>query len=401
MGRWNTGCKMGSSSKILIRRIVIHSAALGLILSLILLIPGISSAKVTGQCSNCHTMHNSQGGSEMATYGGTSGANPCLTRGDCIGCHAHNRPGSLNVVDIGGSKIPQVWHNAGTDLAAGNFRYADGTGYGKGHNVVDFFGVNSDGVLDGPPGPAKQFQHETCVTDSNLTCAGENGCHGSRVYGSGESGIPGLKGAHHGNVDGKCDTADSVANSYRFLLGVWGLENPTDKWQNKSATSHNEYYGTTTPPALGCGGGEEKHCHGAGGVRPPNDSISGFCGTCHGNFHGLTGGSGGGTSDGIGIGGSTSSPFKRHPTDLLIKNSGEYAFGNRTYNPQAPVGRTTVPENVITGATAGDVVTCLSCHAAHASNYPDMLKWDYSTMVAGGGTNTKGCFTCHTEKDNP
>jgi len=31
-----------------------------------------------------------------------------------------------------------------------------------------------------------------------------------------------------------------------------------------------------------------------------------------------------------------------------------------------------------------------------------MLKWDYDTMVAGdGGPDGTGCFTCHTEKDNP
>ncbi|TSA10529.1 MAG: hypothetical protein D4R73_05115 [Deltaproteobacteria bacterium] len=29
-----------------------------------------------------------------------------------------------------------------------------------------------------------------------------------------------------------------------------------------------------------------------------------------------------------------------------------------------------------------------------------MLKWDYTTMVAGGGSNTTGCFTCHTQKDD-
>ncbi len=198
-------------------------------------------------------------------------------------------------------------------------------------------------------------------------------------------------------MDGKCDTADSVANSYRFLLGVKGLENTTDKWQNKDASSHNEHFGETTPPVLGCSGGVS--CHGSSGVTSPNNTISGFCGTCHGNFHTLSGGTDyGGTS--VGIGSTNSSPFQRHPCDILIKNSGEYEAAKRTYNAQAPVGRTTVPENVITGATANDVVTCLSCHAAHASNYPDMLKWDYDTMVAGGG-GSGGGFTCHTEKDNP
>ncbi|MDY6843423.1 MAG: hypothetical protein SVW57_04960, partial [Thermodesulfobacteriota bacterium] len=29
----------------------------------------VSLAQITGECSNCHTMHNSQDGSPMATYG--------------------------------------------------------------------------------------------------------------------------------------------------------------------------------------------------------------------------------------------------------------------------------------------------------------------------------------------
>ncbi|RLD97852.1 MAG: hypothetical protein DRI91_04390, partial [Aquificota bacterium] len=53
----------------------------------LLFLTGISMAKVTGVCSNCHTMHNSQGGSVMAFDG--SGPYRALTRGDCIGCHGN------------------------------------------------------------------------------------------------------------------------------------------------------------------------------------------------------------------------------------------------------------------------------------------------------------------------
>lgn len=46
-----------------------------------------------------------------------------------------------------------------------------------------------------------------------------------------------------------------------------------------------------------------------------------------------------------------------------------------------------------------DKVMCLSCHRAHGSPYPDMLRFDYN-MEAGGGTSTDGCFKCHTNKDD-
>ena len=47
-------------------------------------------AKVTGPCGNCHTMHNSQGGTSMTTgYEAGSGPYGTLLRANgCLGCHA-------------------------------------------------------------------------------------------------------------------------------------------------------------------------------------------------------------------------------------------------------------------------------------------------------------------------
>ena len=352
-----------------------------------------SQATISGICSNCHTMHNSQSGDSMADYGAgfsvnaTTGPYPALTRGTCLGCHGMGDAGKI--ANIGGSEIPQVYHIDTEDLAAGNFAYilgakGDGASDAKGHNVIEL--GSNDGVLTVPP--SGEMGHPSGVNNTNLTCAGTHGCHGRRTFGP--SGIPSLKGAHHKNVDGKCYDADDIYNSYRFLNGVKGLENTTaDKWQNKSNTSHNEYFGATTPMSVvGCG---STACHfTAVDIRPSNNTISGFCATCHGSFHVLQG-----------IGGDTSSPFTRHPTDIKIKDEGEYAVANRAYNVEAPVGRINIDgyENPSGDATVNDVVTCLSCHAAHATDYPDLLKWDYAAMVAGGG-GSGGCFICHTTKDD-
>lgn len=346
-----------------------------------------SQAKITGVCCNCHTMHNSQSGESVDPYGidpwkGT-GPFPSLTRGTCLGCHGMG--GAQKIVTIGGSEIPQVYHTDVEDLAAGNFAYIlTGESDAKGHNVIDI--GNSDGVLDAAPGLMPVGGHPSLINDTYLTCAGYIGCHGNRSDDAGKktTGVPMLKGAHHGNVDGKCDTADTVANSYRFLLGVKGLENTgTSKWQNAAPGDHNEYFGATTPMDVTCA----NTCHSADGVQPPNNTISGFCATCHGQFHDPT------------QTGGTSSPFIRHPTDVVIPNEGEYS-DYTTYSVEAPPGRTTVPESVSGTVIPGsDVVTCLSCHAAHATDYPDMLRWDYDNMVAGGG-GSGGCFICHTTKDD-
>lgn len=183
-----------------------------------------------------------------------------------------------------------------------------------------------------------------------------------------------MRGTHHSNIDGKCDTADDLYNSYRFLLGVKGRENTTDKWQNKDAGSHNEYFGATTPMT------ELNNCFdchiapGSMNVSPASNTISGFCATCHDNFHFV-----------YGIGGDTSSPFTRHPSDIVLPAIGEYT-AYTTYRIEPPIGRTSIPDFASSTVTPGtDVVTCLSCHAAHATDYPDMLRWDYTGIIAGGG----------------
>ncbi|MEW5744204.1 MAG: cytochrome c3 family protein [Nitrospirota bacterium] len=332
----------------------------------------------------------------MATYGADgkpwkgSGQGQALTRGSCLGCHGQGL--STHIDPITGA--PQVYHSGTTDLAGGNFRYIETGGDSRGHNIIDL--GNADSVLTYPPG------HRHLDDDPNavaaFTCAGANSCHGRRVNYGGISGIPALKGAHHRNPDdGKCTVADQVYNSYRFLDGIKGLENNgTYKWQNFDAANHNEYFGATSPLKSGCTG----KCHEGGGsssspIRPQIKTISSFCATCHGNFHvweeittfsvdplrGIVFGK----------------PFTRHPTDVVVPAGGEYS-AYTAYSVQSPVARTTVPDSISSTVTPGtDIVMCLSCHMAHASNYPDMLRWDYDQMVAGGG-GSGGCFTCHTSK---
>ncbi len=361
-----------------------------------------------GMCSNCHTMHNSQGNQPM-TYNSTS-PNKLLLRADCYGCHAQG--GSQAIATWGASQIPQVYHTDPKDLAGGNFAYITGlksggdggSGSEYGHNVISLVGIDSINN-NVPPGGINQYGHNDgqnfinwSTGEREFLCAGENGCHGTRIWGSGKKGLDAIRGAHHRNINGWCN-GTQVYNSYRFLIGVKGWED--NDWQYIASTNdHNEYFGRGVPVRLGCGGGNEVGCHGYdGNIRPPDGTISQFCASCHGNFHTLQTG----TSEGIGS--SPSSPFIRHPTDLTLPNSGEYANynnGTLTYSLLAPVARTTEPINgpSSTVTPGSDAVMCLSCHYAHAGPYPDMLRWDYRTCVAGGGYNSNcGCFVCHTTKD--
>lgn len=356
----------------------------------LLLLAGSASAVINGVCSDCHTMHNSQGNSPM-NYDGSAVPNDNLTRGSCLGCHAQGA--ATPTVVQGTSTIPQVLHSDTTHLAGGNFGYITGAaGSGaadnKGHNIDPLTGTDS--VLWGPPGGIGDIGHTgSNVNTDNLTCAGTNGCHGGRYPQGGE--VEGITGAHHSNVDGQLITSNTIGNSYRFLLGVQGFES-SDWQENPTATSHNEYYGLSAPIQLGC---STTSCHGTGGVRPPDGTMSQFCATCHGNFHTLE------TSASSGIGSSASSPFVRHPTDLSLPTTGEYA-AYTVYDLNSPVARQSIPAAASSTVTPGtDSVMCLSCHLSHASNFASMLRWDYSAMIAGNGgaASDTGCFTCHTTKD--
>ncbi len=324
---------------------------------------------VSGPCNNCHTMHYSQNGGIPPNWG-SSGPYELLLVNDCIGCHSSSTANTIV------NNIPIVYNSVAptTPLAGGNFYYIN-TSDANGHNVVEL--GNPDDTLTEPPGA----QHAGQIGANELTCAGNNGCHGVRNF-SASVGMISMKGAHHGNVNGQLNVADQLYNSYRFLNGVKGYESPD--WKNTDANNHNEYYGATSPmDTSSCSA-----CHYGGtiGIKPSSQTISGFCGTCHGNFHSLSG-----------IGGDTSSPFVRHPTDVILPSTGEYA-AYTTYNVTAPVARTTVPASASSTVTPGtDVVMCLSCHYAHAGPHYKMLRWDYKGWPASGGTN--GCNVCHTSKD--
>lgn len=351
------------------------------ILLLIMATTRTPQAKVTGLCSNCHTMHNSQGGAPMATYGSTNPENPgtgpkeFLARGTCFGCHGQVT--ANNIETIGGSDIPQVYHTNATDLAAGNFYHiTKGSGSDAfGHNIKQLANAEDDADLNNPPGD--QYAQTGIVAGSvgtTFTCAGAYGCHGDR----GTTGNwAAMKGAHH--TDDTSIDGLSTGTSYRFLNGVLGLENPTSSWQNVSSTDHNEYKGINGPGALT-----------AGATSPANNTISGLCAECHGYYHGT-----GATETG-----GTASPWKRHPSDFSLPTSGEYA-SYTTYSVVAPVARVTITGSISgtvdpTG-TDDDIIMCLSCHGAHATANYKFMRWDYKSTTLS--TALSGCNVCHTSKN--
>jgi predicted CXXCH cytochrome family protein len=334
-------------------------------------------AKVSGPCSSCHTMHYSQGGTALGTWGG-SGPYQALLANDCVGCHTgtNNGTGTPHVF----STSEPVYNATGTEantttLAGGNFWWvAQGGADAKGHNVDGIVAV--DGTLTAPPG----FNGGREAADGSkpgggnwpggqqVTCAGLYGCHGSHTSSSSPAAV---RAGHHHGVSGAITVPGSTPEGgYRMLVGIAGYED--SDWEYRpAADAHNQYKGVD----------------GAGGTD--NSTISYLCAECHGQFH-----------DGTGNIGSAS-PWLRHPTDYDMGNTGvsseyrDYGGVSNTYQVVTPVGSSDVSSVKSTVAFTDDsIVTCISCHRAHGTPYFKIMRWDYAGSAGGGF-----CANCHTSKD--
>ncbi|PLX96199.1 MAG: hypothetical protein C0620_03020 [Desulfuromonas sp.] len=331
-------------------------------------------AKVTGPCSNCHTMHNSQNNSLV----NSSGPNHSLLLDDCVGCHTgtNTQGGTTPFVHNTGTVDYNTSGIEGDTLAGGTFKYVAATDY-KGHNVEGI--ANTDLTLSAPPG----FDGGRAASDGStpgngswsgqqITCAGTYGCHGTH---STSDPYQAIYGGHHKNSQGTAITApdDEPASGYRLLVGIAGYEDP--EWEfTPTAALHNQYKGIDDA-----------------GQMTETSTISSFCAQCHGLFHNpsanLTSGGG--------------SPWLRHPTDYDMGNTDlnaeyrNYGGAGHAYLPATPVASSTVT-SVKSSVTFSDdtIVTCLSCHRAHGSDYYKAMRWGYAESNDGGL-----CSNCHTTKD--
>jgi len=355
------------------------------ILAISLSLPILCQAAVQGTCSNCHTMHNSQNGIPVAytfnTLGGVDAAEQPfanLLKTDCLGCHSS--AGAETIVNMEDSVVPIVFNLSEPDypptgsststLAAGNFHWIFNKGDAYGHNV--------DGIS------AEDFRFPPTQAPGGVERTGEcANCHGSLA--NAQSGCEGCHVAQH-----HADSADVVSGQdqgwYRFLgsvmqrtgdhqptaEGVVGIEAP-DWEQNPLADQHNTYQGKAGPYASYLESG----------------AIDQKCVGCHSQFHNET---------------IANSTWIRHPVDVVIPDSGEYA-GYLAYNPLVPVARQNVSSldrNFSSINRGSDMVSCISCHRPHGSPYPAMLRWGYRDWP-GTDSHTQqpavnGCAVCHTSK---
>ncbi|RJQ17725.1 MAG: hypothetical protein C4560_08425 [Nitrospiraceae bacterium] len=376
-------------------------------------------------CTDCHTLHNSDGGAAVGEAGYSGTANrELLKRGDwtdmCLSCHKDGQNTSataaLDGVEDSGWVAPIVMtldgvDPAGKSLPAGDFYYSN-LDPKKGHNPAYTKGsmttatslfMTADPVLGStPPGGA--------ITDGEWSC---HSCHGMHArFSASYSAWRQVKRKVNGVVvtgdvsgfgvettaGGETQNAayEPIKSNSRGDLQNGGLDyvaarkdaNPlegADLFADESDTNKNVYRG----------------------------GFSSFCSACHGDFHG--GKDETRTTDN----GKTrvSGTWLRHPTNVKMNEAGS-KYGISTYkvvvtNKQAtnpnPVGydwkyplvqpddNFTVKRAVASytdAATAigDDKIMCLTCHKAHASEFENMTRWDTNAhaFIANGTTDHTG-----------
>jgi predicted CXXCH cytochrome family protein len=352
-------------------------------------------------CVDCHSRFEIQVSEELLR----NGYYLLLQSADCVACHTGTF--TAKTTPLG---APQVWTESEPHemLSGGNFYWVGTAGDDKkGHNVAGVSSQDTRMRSYTPPGWTPRATNSFAPPGYNagevndgmtlwwiqLTCAGTNGCHGHHSY---INPMEAMKGTHHNNTGGdwgnnKYGVADgsSLPNSYRFLQDIWGGEDGDAEW-TISSSDHNEYSGENNT--------SNERDNDLIDHYGTGTTISFLCAKCHGIFHARI-------DSNVYFG----SPFVRHPTDIVMPERGEYRFynpkDNGKYNPLVPVARGSAPKKsssmVIPGSTSatGAIVMCLSCHRAHGSNYPDILRFNYSAIDTDNGNNDVGCFVCHASKN--
>jgi predicted CXXCH cytochrome family protein len=333
--------------------------SLVIVISLLVFGGGTGYAAVSGVCSDCHTMHNSQGGGDM----GLATPQSALLLNDCLGCHTTTGIDPL----VDGYPYVRLGGSGASDdncLAGGFFQTDIDIGDNNENENHDIGAIAVPAGFDSSE--TTWYTGHSAGGGNGLGCAGTNGCHGNETD---LDDMAAIKGGHHDPSAyrilyvGTNGVVGSGAKDYEEAI----IDNPSTEVVTSGDTQNVNIY--------------------SAGVDDP--SISELCAKCYGNFHNESG-----STDDCG----SASPWIRHPTDVAIPAS--WAIGDTAYTLDGddykhnPVGY----QDATFQLTSGRMATCLSCHRAHGTANNDLLRWGYSTQLAGQETASQvdyGCLGCH------
>ena len=328
-------------------------------------------------CSQCHTMHGTQGGQSLI-YGGANAIYPKLLRQAnilqlCLYCHDGNQAGMSSPVP------PDIWgptQNVTNGPSGGNLCSSGSEPANppcSDTTISHTVDVNANVT---PPGWAGATPLFTSAT-GGFTCINCHNQHGNTNYRN-------LRNNSYAGVD-----FTGVDVSYAYNTSV--DPNDNTKYVNNwlSGTNLTKYQTSNvrfrkSPTASATGG------------------IQAFCKACHNKFH-FAGGESAAEMGGTAAG-DTGTPWLRHPTmdvtigegqaNLHVADSSFWTttltWFPRIINPDGIAGN------------ADDQPFCFSCHRVHGSGgtnrHSNLIFGDPTTAVGGAGTMIRDtCLQCHNQ----
>lgn len=352
-------------------------------------------------CSQCHTMHGSQGGQSMVYCASP----PCpdvtytkLLRHQsilelCLFCH----DGTNSVAIMDGRVPPDISNNNQNYVpSAGDFRHSNVDNEANRHSI----GI--DVTTTTPPG----YDNTKVIWTGTDSVTGRFGSTFNCLYCH----------AQHGN------------NNYRNLR-----YDPGNPVNDNQGTGVNIVYRMTNVVGTGCGtaGTCDVENSDSGGNLPTGlakyyranvkfrrtgsdyNKISEWCGKCHSKFFGKSGNSdlGGDASPDPGVGGGdiniSTSPWKRHPVgDIDANNTNLHTDYSVGVSASGYLGNNkSIRVADYDANTSKYQPFCLSCHYAHGGGNPNNAidpTLDHSMLAyidSSGLVNLCKTATCGTDYD--
>ena len=333
------------------------------------------------ECGGCHSMHSPAAGGSFLLVGLSQSST-------CLSCHEHagdTGPSSYHVstaeIDMPAGTAPLQRTPGGdfgwlkktyTFAVRGTTTIEDGATHG--HNIVATDkGYNPDTTNTTAPGGT--------FVSANLAC---NSCHDPHgKYRRDSNGSVSTSGAPI-IASGSYDTslvplAGQAVGVYRLLAGlgyakaafpgVPAAKTPATYNRTEAVTQTRTAYGVATTNGHATWGN--------------------WCGACHGDMH-STGNYVHPVDQGLGstIVGLYNTYVKSGDMSGTSANSfnslAPFATNSGDYTVLAALAKNT--DTTLTGPGSSDQVNCMSCHRAHATGFPEMLRWNMENefMVKNG-----------------
>ncbi len=342
------------------------------------------SGTETLACSQCHTMHGSQGGTDSLFYVG-GGPNLKLLRASsilnlCLFCHGDTNPGP---VEWDSRTPPQIVDNKQGPAAAS---YVPSGGDFMDRTVVNEANRHSldkdvSAAIDEPPGYNGTWSDVVTRYSPKFNCLY---CHDQH----GNSNFRNLR------YDPGTPENDNRNDPDRVVI-TFAYDPVSDPDDN---TKDVNYWG----PGADTPVGNKFTRTNVRFRRAPLDTdlpvrgISAFCGKCHMDFWGESGDAnvGGSISGGLGAGDDNSasdSPWVRHPVDDIsigLANSNLHADLSN-WSGIAATAKARHIDPTDTGDFGEDQPFCLSCHYAHGGgnpNFAGVSEYDHSNLAMKDST---------------